>query len=257
MMTDTVTQNPAGNAAPVRQDALRLRPGEERGHADHGWLRTAHSFSFAGYHDPRHMGFEALRVINDDVIKGGAGFPTHPHRDAEIFSYVMDGALSHADTMGTRSTVAAGGVQFMTAGSGVAHSEFNASATEAVRLLQIWLLPKRLGVTPRYETLDLSPGDKAGRLLPIVTEDGEKGGIATHAAADVYAGTFDGAERADFTLREGRRAWIQVARGALSVNGMTLTEGDGLAVMEPGLLTFGEGQGADVLLFDLARVRTA
>lgn len=239
---------------PVPASALRLRPAGERGHADHGWLKSAHSFSFASYHDPRYMGFEALRVINDDRVAGGGGFPTHPHRDAEIFSYVLDGALSHRDTMGTASTVRAGGVQFMTAGSGVAHSEFNASKTEPVRFLQVWLLPKVAGASPRYETSQPSADEKSGRLVPIVTEDGAGGGIATHAPADVYAGTFDTGQSADFEVRDGRRAWVQVARGVLSVNGQALTQGDGLAVTEPGLLTLSDGQDAEVLLFDLAKV---
>ena len=248
MSTTTTT------ARPVPRDGLRLRPAEERGHADHGWLRSAHSFSFASYHDPRHMGFEALRVINDDHVAGGGGFPTHPHRDAEIFSYVLEGALSHRDTMGTSSTVRAGGVQFMTAGAGVAHSEFNASADEPVRFLQVWLLPKVRGATPRYETLDVDAADKAGRLVPIVTEDGAGGGVATHAPADVYAGTFDGGQSARFEVREGRRAWVQVARGAVEVNGEELSEGDGLAITEPGLLTLANGLGAELLLFDLQRL---
>ena len=239
---------------PVPRDALRLRPAEARGHADHGWLKSAHTFSFAGYHDPAHMQFEALRVINDDRVAPGGGFPTHPHRDAEIFSYVLGGALAHRDTLGTSSTVTAGGVQFMTAGSGVAHSEFNASETEPVRFLQVWLLPKVRGAAPRYETSQPTPEEKAGRLHPIVTEDGAAGGIATHAPADVYAGTFDGDQSAQFEVREGRRAWVQVARGHLTVNGEQLSEGDGLAVTEPGRLTLADGQGAEVLLFDLQRL---
>ena len=250
--TDTETET---GIRPVPQDALRLRPAEERGAADHGWLKSAHSFSFAGYHDPAHMGFEALRVINDDRVAPGGGFPTHPHRDAEIFSYVLDGALAHRDTLGTASTVTAGGVQFMTAGSGVAHSEFNASDAEPVRFLQVWLLPKVQGAPPRYETSQPTPEEKAGRLVPIVTEDGAMGGIATHAPADVYAGTFGDDQSADFVVREGRRAWVQVARGHVTVNGKQLSEGDGLAVLEAGALTLTDGQGAEVLLFDLQAVR--
>ena len=236
------------------QDALRLRPAEARGQANHGWLKSAHTFSFAGYHDPDHMQFEALRVINDDRVAPGGGFPTHPHRDAEIFSYVLDGALAHRDTLGTASTVTAGGVQFMTAGSGVAHSEFNASGTEPVRFLQVWLLPKVQGAPPRYETSQPTRADKAGRLVPIVTEDGAAGGIATHAPADVYAGTFDGDQSARFEVRQGRRAWVQVARGHLTVNGEQLSQGDGLAATEAGMLVFADGQGAEVLLFDLQRL---
>ena len=244
----------ASGVRPVPSDALRLRPAEGRGAADHGWLRSAYTFSFAGYHDPAHTGFEALRVINDDRVAPGGGFPTHPHRDAEIFSYVLDGALSHRDTMGTASTVHAGGVQFMTAGSGVAHSEFNASGTEPVRFLQVWLLPKVAGASPRYETLDVPADAKSGRLVPIVTEDGGGGGVATHAPADVYAGTFGPGQSATFEVREGRRAWVQVARGHLDANGQALAEGDGLAVTQAGLLTLSGGEGAEVLLFDLQRL---
>ena len=253
-MSTTLDATRPDTTKPVPTSALRLRPADERGHADHGWLKSAHSFSFAGYHDPRHMGFEALRVINDDRVAGGGGFPTHPHRDAEIFSYVLDGALSHRDTMGTASTVEAGGVQFMTAGSGVAHSEFNASDRDPVRFLQVWLLPKVQGAPPRYETSQPTAEEKAGRLVPIVTEDGAEGGIATHAPADVYAGTFDGDQTASFDVRDGRRAWVQVARGHVQVNGEQLTEGDGLAILEPGRLTLSGGLGAEVLLFDLKRL---
>ncbi|MBB4657914.1 pirin family protein [Parvularcula dongshanensis] len=249
------TYNPT-SAAPVPQDALRLRPAAERGHADHGWLKSAHSFSFASYHDPRHMGFHALRVINDDRVAGGGGFPTHPHRDAEIFSYVLDGALSHRDTMGTASTVRAGGVQFMTAGSGVAHSEFNASRDTPVHFLQVWLLPKASGANPRYETLDVASEDKDGRLVPIVSEDGRAGGVATHAPADVYAATLRDGQEVTFDLREGRAGWVQVARGSLSVNGQRLEEGDGLAVTASGRLTFSEAEDAEFLLFDLAKLNS-
>jgi redox-sensitive bicupin YhaK (pirin superfamily) len=200
------------------------------------------------------MSFEALRVINDDWVAPGGGFPTHPHADAEIFSYVLDGALSHKDTTGAASTVSAGGVQFMTAGSGVAHSEFNASGHEPVRFLQVWLLPKIRGAAPRYETLDVAAEEKSGRLVPIISEDGAAGGIATHAPADVYAATFDGDQSATFDVGEGRRAWVQLARGSLTVNGQRLERGDGLAVLEPGRLTLAEGEGAEVLLFDLKRL---
>lgn len=239
---------------PVRAEALVRRPAAERGHADHGWLKSAHSFSFAGYHDPAHMGFEALRVINDDRVAPGGGFPTHPHRDAEIFSYVLEGALSHRDTLGTASTVRAGGVQFMTAGSGVAHSEFNGSDSEPVRFLQVWLLPAVRGAEPRYETLDLAPEDKDGRLALFLSQDGRDGSVRTHAPADAYAATLDGPQKASFEVRDGRRAWLQVARGSLDANGVGLSEGDGLAVTEPGLLTLSAGRGAEVLLFDLERL---
>ncbi|MCQ8184158.1 pirin family protein [Parvularcula maris] len=231
-----------------------LRPAEERGMADHGWLRSAHSFSFASYHDPRHMGFEALRVINDDEVAGGAGFPMHPHADFEIFSYVLDGALEHKDSLGNGSVVRAGGVQYMTAGTGVTHSEFNPSEDEKVRFLQIWLLPKERGAEPGYQTLDVAPEEKDGRLALIISADGREGSINTLAPAEVYAATLDGDQETSFSLRKGRRAWVQVARGEVTVNGETLRRGDGLAVLEPGEIVLSDGHDAEVLLFDLERL---
>lgn len=232
--------------------ATRLRPAEARGHADHGWLRTAHSFSFAGYHDAEWMGFEGLRVINDDEIAGGAGFPMHPHADFEIFSYLLDGALEHRDSMGNGSVVAAGGVQYMTAGTGVRHSEFNPSPAQPARLLQIWLEPKVRGATPRYETMDIPPEEKSGRLRLFLSEDGRGGSIRTLAAADAYAATLDGDQSIRFDLRAGRRGWLQVARGSLAANGEELRRGDGLAFLEPGEIVLDRGEDAEVILFDLA-----
>jgi redox-sensitive bicupin YhaK (pirin superfamily) len=250
----SITETNTTNDQLVPTEALVRRPADERGKADHGWLKTAHSFSFAGYRDPAHMHFESLRVINDDWIEGGGGFPTHPHEDFEIFSYVLDGAIAHRDSMGNGSTVRAGGVQYMSAGTGVRHSEFNPSETDPMRLLQIWLIPSKRGVAPRYEVRELDPVDKAGRLHLFISEDGREGTIETYAPAEVYAGTFDGEQSASFDLRPGRSAWVQVARGALSVNGVRLERGDGLAVTAPGRLVFAEGEDAEIVFFDLAKL---
>lgn len=238
----------------VPASALRLRPAEARGKADHGWLKANHSFSFGNYYDPAHTHFEALRVINDDLIAGGGGFPTHPHKDFEIFSYVLEGAIEHRDSLGNGSVVAAGGIQYMSAGTGVQHSEFNPSATDPMRLLQVWLMPGARGVVPRYEVRELSAAEKAGQLALFVSEDGRDGTIRTYAPAEVYAGTFTGDEAASFVVRPGRRAWVQIARGHLLVNNLLLSRGDGLAVMEPGRLDFSTGEDAEILVFDLERL---
>ena len=235
----------------IPQDSLVLRPAEARGRADFGWLDSRHSFSFGQYHDPRWMGFSSLRVINDDRVAGGGGFPMHPHRDAEIFSYVLKGGLAHKDSLGNGSTVMAGGVQYMSAGSGVTHSEFNPSQTEPMHFLQVWLLPEEQGATPRYETLDIAERDKAGKLALFLSRDGRSGSMKTQADADVYAATLDGAENVTFDVRDGRRAWVQVARGSVKLNGMELRAGDGVAALESGRLEMGGGESAEVLVFDL------
>lgn len=228
-----------------------LRPAAERGSADHGWLKSAHTFSFSNYHDPAHVQFESLRVINDDEVAAGRGFGAHPHRDAEIFSYVLEGALEHRDSMGNGSTVTAGGVQYMSAGRGVQHSEFNPSATERVRFLQIWLLPNVTGGEPRYETLQISEADKDGRLCLFLSSDGRGSSMHIKANVDVYAALVRATQEIKFNLPEGRSAWIQVARGALSVNGQRLEQGDGLAITGSGLVHMNNGDDAEVLLFDL------
>jgi len=240
------------NTAHSTEPRTILRRAEERGHANHGWLQSAQTFSFAGFHDPRWMGFGPLRVINDDRVAGGGGFPTHPHQDFEIFSYVLDGALEHKDSMGNGSVVSAGGVQYMTAGTGVQHSEFNPSREEDVRFLQIWLVPSEDGAKPSYQTLDIAPEDKDGQLKLFIAEDGREGAIKTIAPADVYAATLNGDQSTCFALKEGRRAWIQVAKGSLTVNGEDLRRGDGLAVLDPGEITLSHGEDAEILLFDLA-----
>ncbi|GGY52168.1 pirin family protein [Parvularcula lutaonensis] len=240
-------QQPTGTRGPI------LRRADERGHADHGWLRSAHSFSFAGFHDPEWMGFESLRVINDDQVAAGAGFPMHPHADFEIFSYVLSGALEHKDSMGNGSVVKAGGVQYMTAGTGVRHSEFNPSRDEDVRFLQVWLEPKVHGARPGYQTLDIPRAEKDGKLRLFVSEDGRDGSIKTLAGADVYAAILNGEQEVRFDLRDGRSAYLHLAEGSAKVNGQRLQRGDAIALTEPAEMVIEEGQGAEVLLFDLEK----
>jgi redox-sensitive bicupin YhaK (pirin superfamily) len=237
--------------SPLASD-LVLRPEEDRGKADHGWLRAAHSFSFANYYDPKHMGFESLRVINDDQIAGGGAFPMHPHKDAEIFSYIIEGGLQHRDTMGNGSTVMAGGVQYMSAGSGVRHSEANPSPTEPMRLLQVWLLPNVSGATPRYDTLDIRPEDKDGKLALFLSPDGRDGSMSIRADADIYAATLNADQQIDHAMADGARGWVQVAKGAVTVNGQPLRRGDGLAVRDSGVLEFRDGDAAEFLYFEFS-----
>ena len=231
---------------------LVLRPAEARGKADHGWLRSAHSFSFANYFDPNHMGFESLRVINDDWVAGGGGFPMHPHRDAEIFSYVLDGGLQHRDSMGNGSTVQAGGVQYMSAGSGVTHSEFNPSQTDPMQFLQIWLMPNVSGATPRYDTMDIAPEEKDGKLKLFLSPDGRNGSMTIRSDADIYATTLKGDQSIDHMMADGSRGWVQVARGSVTVNGEALRRGDGLAIKKSGRLEFRDGDDAELIYFEFA-----
>ena len=228
------------------------RPASERGKADHGWLKSNHTFSFGDYHDPRFMGFGNLRVINDDQVEGGKGFGQHPHQNAEIFSYVMKGALEHKDTLGNGSVVAAGGIQYMSAGSGVSHSEFNPSQTEAMRFLQIWLMPAQENTAPRYETMDIATADKMGQLKLFLSHDGREGSMRTEADASVYAAMLDGDQEANITLASPRKGWVQVAAGSIKVNGQALSKGDSLAIDGEGLLSFSDGDKAEFLFFDLA-----
>ena len=228
-----------------------LRPADARGMADHGWLKSAHSFSFANYYDPEHMQFESLRVINDDRVAGGKGFPMHPHQNAEIFSYVLEGALSHKDTLGNGSTVKAGGVQYMSAGSGVRHSEYNPSDTDDMAFLQIWLLPNVQNEAPRYETMDISPEEKDGKLKLFLSKDGRDGSMRIKSDADIYAATLDGAQNVSFDMPKRHKAWVQIARGSVFVNGKSLSSGDGLAVDVSGRLEFSDAEKAEFLLFDL------
>jgi hypothetical protein len=231
---------------------ISLRPAEQRGHADHGWLDSHHTFSFADYHDPKHMGFRTLRVINDDRVAPGRGFGTHGHRDMEIISYVLEGGLEHRDSMGTGSVIRPGDVQRMSAGTGVTHSEFNASQTELVHFLQIWLIPRKTGLPPGYEQKSFSREDKAGKLRLIVASDGRDGSVTVHTDAALYAGIFEAGQRAELELRPGRHAWVHVASGKVRVNGHSLSAGDGAALSEETRVAVEGTDGGEVLVFDLA-----
>ncbi|HEY3500898.1 MAG TPA: pirin family protein [Polyangiaceae bacterium] len=231
---------------------LKLRPAKERGYADHGWLKSFHTFSFADYYDPAHMGFRALRVINEDRVAPGNGFGTHGHRDMEIVSYVLEGALEHKDSIGTGSVIRPGEVQRMTAGTGVRHSEKNPSSSELVHFLQIWLLPQRPGLAPSYEQKAFAESEKRGRLRLVASEDGRDGSVTIQTPATLYAGLFDGGESAEHPLAPGRHAWVQLARGSLSVNGVELRAGDGAALEGEPAVRLSGGEQAEVLVFDLA-----
>jgi len=228
-----------------------VRRSAERGHFDHGWLKTAHTFSFSDYYDPQWVEYGALRVINDDRVAPGQGFGKHGHRDMEIITYLLAGELEHKDSMGNGSVIRVGDVQRMSAGTGVTHSEFNPSSVEEVHLLQIWIQPRSLRLPPGYEQKHFSAADKRGRLRLIASPDGADGSVVIHQDARVYAGLFDGAERAQFELPAGRRVWVHAARGALSVAGTRLAAGDGAYAAGAVQLALGEGADAEVLLFDL------
>ena len=228
-----------------------LRRGQERGYADHGWLRSFHSFSFADYHDARHMGFGPLRVINEDRVNPGAGFGTHGHRDMEIITYILAGALEHKDSMGNGSVIRPGDVQRMSAGTGVQHSEFNPSPSELVHLLQIWIVPNVTGIEPGYEEKKFDAASKRGRLRLIASSDGRDGSVTIHQDASIYAALIDGAERASHKLAPGRQAYVHVARGKVTVNGQPLAAGDALKASGDAKIDLEKGEQAEVLLFDL------
>ena len=232
--------------------ALSVRKADARGRAQFGWLDSRHSFSFGQYHDPAYMGFGPLRVINDDRVAPGAGFDTHSHRDMEIISYVLDGAMEHKDSIGTGSVIRPGDVQRMSAGTGILHSEFNHSASDPVHFLQIWVLPERAGLAPGYEQKTFTDAEKRGRLRLVGSRDGRNGSVTIHQAVDLYAGLFDAGERTRFDLADGRIGWIHVARGSVDINGETLSAGDGAAVREPGLIEIEGRRDAEVLVFDMA-----
>jgi redox-sensitive bicupin YhaK (pirin superfamily) len=228
-----------------------LRSNQERGYADHGWLKSFHSFSFADYFDPQHVEFGALRVINEDRVAPGGGFGTHPHRDMEIVSYVLDGELEHRDSMGTGSVIRPGDVQRMSAGTGVLHSERNPSSERGVHFLQIWIRPDRMGVQPGYEQKHFSDEEKRGRLRLVVSGDGAQGSVRVHQDARMYAGLFDGSEHAELEVAAGRRVYIHVVRGVLAINGTQLSGGDALKLTDVSLLRLHDGQDSEVLVFDL------
>jgi quercetin 2,3-dioxygenase len=230
---------------------LEVRRSADRGYFDHGWLKTFHTFAFAEYYDPQWVGYGPLRVLNEDRVAPGRGFGKHGHRDMEIVTYILAGELEHRDSMGTGSVIRVGDVQRMSAGTGVTHSEFNPSAAEAVHFLQIWILPETQRLAPGYEQKHFTAADKRGRLRLIAARREEDGAVLIHQDARVYAGLFDGAERADLQVAPGRRAWVQVARGALSVDATSVSAGDGAHTMGPAQLSLHGGRDAEVLVFDL------
>jgi len=230
---------------------LEIRRAAERGHAQHGWLDSWHSFSFADYHDPAHMGFGPLRVINEDRIQPGTGFGTHGHRDMEIISYVLAGALGHRDSMGTGSTIVPGDVQRMSAGRGVQHSEMNHDKSGVTHFLQIWIEPSARGIAPGYEQKHFDAASKRGRLRLVASPDGAEGSVTIHQDARLYAGLFDGAERATQALAPGRRAYLHLVRGKLTVNGTPLGAGDALKMSGVAEVVLEHGNAAEVLFFDL------
>ncbi|MEP7181394.1 MAG: pirin family protein [Betaproteobacteria bacterium] len=230
---------------------ITLRKAADRGHADHGWLDSYHSFPFADYHDPAHMGFGPLRVINEDRVKPGMGFGTHGHRDMEIVSYVLEGQLEHKDSMGNGSIIVPGDVQRMSAGTGVTHSEYNPSRSEGVHFLQIWILPRATGIAPSYEQKHVDGDARRGRLALIAAPDGADGAVTIHQDARVYAALLEGAEAARHPLAAGRRAYVHVARGAVHVNGTPLAAGDAAKIDDEAAVVLDRAAAAEVLLFDL------
>ena len=230
---------------------LTVRKSEERGRANFGWLDSKHSFSFGHYHDPKHMGFGPLRVINDDRVAPGGGFPAHPHSDMEIISYVLDGALEHKDSLGTGSVIRPGDAQRMSAGSGIRHSEFNASKTDPVHFLQIWIIPDRKGIEPGYEQKAFPDAEKRGRLRLIGSRDGRDGSVTIHQDVDLFATLLGEGDVVEHAIAPGRGGWVQAARGSVELNGETLREGDGVAISTSGILRIAGLGEAEVLLFDM------
>ncbi|MBC7880290.1 MAG: pirin family protein [Anaerolineae bacterium] len=231
---------------------ITLRTSEERGHANHGWLDSYHTFSFANYYDPMHMGFRALRVINEDRVAPGQGFGTHSHRDMEIITYVLEGSLEHKDSIGNGSVIRHGVIQRMSAGTGIAHSEFNPSSTEPVHLLQIWIMPAVNGIVPSYEEKSFDLDEQQGKLRLIVSPEGREGSLSIHQDLDLYAATLKAGEVVTHALRPNRHAWMQVAQGSVDLDGKVLTAGDGAAVSSTEQLSLNAIQDAEILLFDLA-----
>lgn len=231
---------------------MELRRSQERGYADHGWLKSYHSFSFADYYDPKFMNFGPLRVINEDRIAAGMGFGTHGHQNMEIISYVLDGALAHKDSMGNGSSIRPGDVQRMSAGTGVMHSEFNHARDQTTHFLQIWIQPNQFGIPPSYEEKHFDEAEKRGKLRVVASPDARDGSVKLHADATIYAGLFDGTETATLSIPAGRRAYVHVARGSLTVNGQQLVAGDALKLIDVDAVSLSGGEGAEVLVFDLA-----
>ena len=231
---------------------LTLRKSQDRGYADHGWLKSYHSFSFAGYYDPAHMGWGNLRVINEDRVAPGTGFGTHGHRDMEIISYVLSGELAHRDSMGNVVGIPPGDVQRMSAGTGVQHSEFNHAEGKTTHFLQIWIEPNVTGISPSYEQKAVPTADKRGALRLVASPDGALGSVTIHADAKLYAGLFDGSERAELALDPARKGYVHLVRGKLEVNGQSLSAGDAVLLESEGRIALANGTDAEVLVFDLA-----
>jgi redox-sensitive bicupin YhaK (pirin superfamily) len=231
---------------------IAIRKSNDRGHADHGWLNSRFTFSFADYYDPEHIHFRTLRVMNDDRIAGGGGFPTHPHRDMEIVTYVLEGALAHKDSMGNGSVIRPGDVQYMSAGTGVTHSEFNASDTEPTHLYQIWMFPDKKNYTPTYDQKHFSEADKRGKLRLVVSPDGRDGSVKIRQDNELYATVLARGESVKHALKPERHAYVQVTRGSITLNGQTLETGDGAAISGEKSLELSGVKDAEVLLFDLA-----
>ncbi|MDB6019326.1 MAG: Pirin domain protein [Pedosphaera sp.] len=231
--------------------SIQIRKADERGHANHGWLESFHTFSFANYYDPSHMGFRSLRVINDDTVAGGGGFGTHPHRDMEIITYVLSGALEHRDSLGNGAVMKSGDVQHITAGTGVQHSEFNYSPIEPVHFLQIWILPDQKSLTPGYEQKSFTNELKSGRLNLVAAGTPRDGALKIHQDADLFIGKLGAGDKVTHELKPNRHAWLQVAEGAVNLNGHDLKTGDGVAVNDEKLLTLTGKEPSQVLLFDL------
>jgi redox-sensitive bicupin YhaK (pirin superfamily) len=230
---------------------MQVRRSHERGHANYGWLDTRHTFSFADYYDPEHMGFRSLRVINDDRVMGGEGFPTHPHRDMEIISYVVDGALEHKDSMRNGSIIRPGEVQRMRAGTGVTHSEYNHSPTEPVRFLQIWVVPERRGMKPGYDQ-KLFGDERRGRLRLVASRDGREGSVQIEQDVSMFASVLQDRERVIHKLADGRHGWIQIVRGTVSIDGVELSEGDGASLSEASTIEVQSIGDSELILFDMA-----
>lgn len=231
---------------------ITLRKANDRGHADHGWLNSYHTFSFANYYDPAHIGFRKLRVINEDRVAGGGGFAPHSHRDMEIISYVLDGALEHQDSMGNKSVIRSGEVQRMTAGTGVTHSEYNASKTDSVHFLQIWVLPEKAGLAPGYEQKFYAPEEKRGQLRLVASQDGRDRSVTVHQDLNLYAAVLGEGEKVTHAVESDRHLWVQVVRGSASVNGEVLKVGDAAAIEGEPMLELVGQDSAEILVFDLA-----
>jgi redox-sensitive bicupin YhaK (pirin superfamily) len=231
---------------------ITIRKSEDRGHFDMGWLNTYHTFSFDRYYDPAHLNFRSLRVINEDRVAPGQGFPKHSHADMEIVTYILEGALEHQDSMGNGSIIRPGDVQRMSAGAGVAHSEANPSDAEAVHLLQIWILPKERGLPPSYEQKFFSEDERRGRLRLVASDDGREGSVTIQQDAHLYAGILAAGDAVSHDFSAGRSGWLQIARGAVNLNGFELTQGDGAAISKEDSITIQADEATEVLLFDLA-----